>query len=553
METQMNTQKYRCMVAHARTFVSLCRRIAALTPLAGVAILTMLVVSCGSKPTDPRTVIPADSLVYLELKDLGEALDAVASSPRFSEVAKSKPDTSAVKGIRISVAVTGFETSEDEVSAENSVLDFKPRFVAAAETNLWNYQAQRFADANLGEFVNDIYGGEVELNTSDKHGGKYFVWTARDGRKAYALVRGSVILFGNDESALEKCVTVMEGAAENIAGNARVKELPADSLAAGYVSPEGVAQLANIAGISLAMGAGEEGEVKSFIARVLPEIVRNSLLDATWFARRTDAGIEDNYVLKTNPEVKAVFAETFVPAGTAGAIPSAFVPGDVRSVSRYDLKDPRLSWRSLVLTAQKQTDAVSGNLIAAFSSSIFESFGVEDAETFLSGAASPLVTMISDGSDESDVLIARVTDAQILRKGIANEVNFAAAPEKRLGAEIWRSAGGEIAAAFLQDLVIIGDNDNVLKCLGAPTGENLGKRNNFKLMAESNAAASTLARDNEIASKVVEALSEKRSPDAVALSYSLTETRFNQNGIERRTVSDFGLIGALLGRMDPGN
>src|SRR5688500_8739685 len=518
-----------------------------------VHLWLLLLVSCGWKPTDPRTVIPADSLVYLETSDFGKVIDAITFNPKFQQLAKTKPDTSALNGIRLSVAVTGLQVSEEPASEEQVVWYFKPRFVAVAETNAWNYQALSFAENKLGEFVNDIYEGEVELNTSDKHGGKYFVWTARDGRKAYGLLRGSLILFGNDESAIDKCVNVMGGGADNIATNVKVTELPPDSLAAGYVSPEGVAQLANIAGISLAMGAGEEGEVKSFIARVLPEIVRNSVIEATWTARRTDAGIEDNYVLKPNPEVTTVFAETFIPAGSAATIPAALVPADVRSVSRYDLKDARVSWRSLVLTAQKQTDAVSGSLIAAFSSSIFEALGVADAETFLSGAASPLVTMVSDGSDESDVLIARVTDVQSLRKGIAKEVNFAAASEKRLGAEIWRSLDGAVAAAFLQDLVIIGDSENVLKCLEAPTGENLSKRNNFKLLAESNAAASTLARDNQIASKVVEALTEKRAPDAAAETYSLTEMRFNRNGIERRTISDFGLIGALLARLESGS
>jgi len=518
-----------------------------------VHLWLLLLVSCGSKPTDPRTLIPADSLVYLETSDFGKAIDAITSNPKFQQLAKTKPDTSALNGIRLSVAVTGLQASEEPASEEQVVGHFKPRFVAVAETNAWNYQALSFAENKLGEFVNDIYDGEVEQNTSDKHGGKYFVWTARDGRKAYGLVRGSLILFGNDESAIDKCVNVMGGGADSIATNVKVTELPPDSLAAGYVSPEGVAQLANIAGISLAMGAGEEGEVKSFIARVLPEIVRNSVIEATWTARRTDAGIEDNYVLKTNPEVTTVFAETFIPAGSAAAIPAALVPADVRSVSRYDLKDARVSWRSLVLTAQKQTDAVSGSLIAAFSSSIFEALGVADAVTFLSGAASPLVTMVSDGSDESDVLIARVTDVQSLRKGIAKEVNFAAASEKRLGSEIWRASDGAVAAAFLQDLVIIGDSENVLKCLEAPTGENLSKRNNFKLLAESNAAASTLARDNQIASKVVEALTEKRAPDAAAETYSLTEMRFNRNGIERRTISDFGLIGALLSRLESGS
>src|SRR5687768_7836396 len=67
--------------------------------------------SCGAKPTDPRTVMPGDALVYLETRDLGKTLEAVTDNPNFQQLAKTKPDLSALNGISLSVAVTGFETS----------------------------------------------------------------------------------------------------------------------------------------------------------------------------------------------------------------------------------------------------------------------------------------------------------------------------------------------------------------------------------------------------------------------------------------------------------
>ncbi|MEP6789677.1 MAG: hypothetical protein ABJB40_14655, partial [Acidobacteriota bacterium] len=42
-----------------------------------VHLWLILLTSCGSKPTDLRSVIPADSLIYLETNDLGNALRAV--------------------------------------------------------------------------------------------------------------------------------------------------------------------------------------------------------------------------------------------------------------------------------------------------------------------------------------------------------------------------------------------------------------------------------------------------------------------------------------------
>jgi hypothetical protein len=144
------------------------------------------------------------------------------------------------------VAVTGFETKEQPVSEENSVLNFTPRFVAVLDTNAWNFQAIKFTEEKLGSFINDVYGGDVLLETSDKPDGKYFVWTANDGRKAYGLVKGSVVFFGNDESSIEKCLAVKRGESDSISKNPKVTN--GDRLAFGYVSSDGLAQIANIAG-----------------------------------------------------------------------------------------------------------------------------------------------------------------------------------------------------------------------------------------------------------------------------------------------------------------
>ena len=354
-----------------KSYLLLARRL-------GVSAVILMSLSCGSKPTDLRTVIPGDALVYLESNDLGKTLNALTENDAFQQLAKNKPDLSALGGIKLAVAVTGFETSEQKVTDENSILNFQPRFVAVAETNTWNWQALSFAENKLGEFINEVYGGGIELETSDKMDGKYFVWTAQDGRKAYALVQGSVIFFGNDESAIDKCVAVKRGEADSIAKNPKITG--GDRLAFGYISTDGIAQIANLAGIQLAMGASEEGEVKSFIARILPEIIRNSVKEISWTATGTQSGIEDRYNIELNPAVTKIAHETLTGKNVRQNDFAEYIPLEFASATRYNLSDPRIAWRSVVLTAQSQTDALSGNLIAAFSSSLFEPYGVEDPD-----------------------------------------------------------------------------------------------------------------------------------------------------------------------------
>ena len=219
------------------------------------------------------------------------------------------------------------------------------------------------------------------LETSDRKEGKYFVWTAQDGRKAFALVRGSLIIFGNDESSIEKSVSVMRSEADSIAKNTQAVSLPADSLASGFISKDGIGQIANIA--SLALGASEEGEVKSFIARVLPEILRNSVTEVTWTAAKTEQGIEDRYTIKTSPEIAAVFNETLAPAN--GTTRACRFSTDCRIIGdAVQYRELQIAWRSVSRPKNKQTPS-AGTLSLPFREALFEPYGIEDPETFLSG------------------------------------------------------------------------------------------------------------------------------------------------------------------------
>jgi hypothetical protein len=487
-----------------------------------------------------RAYIPSDALVYLETGDLGNALRAVTENPKFKALAASQPDLTTLDGVRVAVAVTGFETSEESVTEENSVLRFHPHFVAVAETNAWSWQAEKFVENRLGEFVNRAYGGEVELEVTPKKEGKYYVWKAQDGRKAFATLQGSVVLFGNDETAIEKCLAVRRGETENITKNLK-GDPAAETLARGYVSPDGVAQLSNIAGISTAMTAGEDGEVRGFIARVLPQILRNSIKEADWKAVRTDAGIEDRLAVSLAPETAAVFAETMRPVPGNGDLAS-FVPGDAYSSTSYNLADPQVAWRSVLLTAQKSTDQVSGNLLSAFSSSLFEPYGVEDPELFLSAVGPDISTVSMDAEGESVAVVAPVKDAAKVKASLAKELNTSKPPKYDAGAETWTSEDGELAASILRNFVIVGDAETVSKCVKAAAAERPGQ----PASVPSGPAAFTRGREFDPAARLIDVLSDRREGSGPLVEAYTVQTRFDKNGVVRVTTSDFGMLGWLI-------
>lgn len=521
-----------------------------------ILCVSVVNLSCQSAPTDLRAFAPAETLVYLETGDLGKTLIALTENETFKKLAASKKDFSALENVQFAVAVTGFETSEKQITESQAVLNFKPRFVALADTHAWQFQTISLVENQIGEFVNEVYGGEVSLEISDRSDGKWFVWTAQDGRRAFAFVESSLIFFGNDAGSIEKVLAVRRGEADSLVKNesfVRAYNENKSSLAFGYISSDGVAQIANIAGISAAVEAAEDDAPRSFIARILPQIVQKSVAEIVWTANKTERGIEDVFHIKTTKEVSSALKETLVPAGEAQTDMMEFLPADVFSVTRYNLKDPQLAWRGLLLATAKQVDSASANLLIAFSDSLFMPYGVSNSELFLSAIGSEIITARFDAEGEKSAAVVSIKDLEKIKKSLSEEIKLKKPPEKQGDAEIWKSGDGNSGAVLVGDKLILGDTESLLKSLEArQSGQNFAGTGRLQNLSSSKAIAVTFSNDTDSAEAVVKILGNLKSGQKGLTTYQ-TETRFSENLIERKTVSPFGFIGTILEQFETGN
>ncbi len=492
---------------------------------------------------DLRGFAPNDALAFFEIDDLSKTFDALTENKTFQELAKSRKDFSALKNVQIAVVVTGFETSEKQITDEDSILNFQPHFVAVAETHAWEFQARSLVENQINSFVEEYYGGDAKLETSDKNGGKNYVWTANDGRKAFAFVEKSIIYFGNAETAIEKCLAAKRGETETLLKNENLQRALSskseNNLAFGYISPEGTAQIANLTGVSTAIETTENEEERSFIARVLPQILRNTTKEIVWTAQKNERGIEDKILVSLKDEVSSVLNETLNAPAEIETNTREFLPYDIFSATLYKLKNPQIAWRSLLLVTAKNTDAVSGKLIIEFSGNLLEPYGISDAETFLSAIGSDILTAQFDASGEKSVSIVTVKNLESVKKSIA-EINFKTPPENWENAETWQSEDKLLTAAFVENKLILGDTESVLRCLQT-------KQNGqyFKGFPASSAVSVTYTKDLDSVEKIIAVLGEVPEDKKVSSFYT-TETRFTEKGIERKTISDFGLLGTIL-------
>jgi hypothetical protein len=553
MKPQMNTNEHGYFLDFFSKFNN--RKIFYLSVCICVHLWLIFLFACSSAPTDLRSFAPNETLIYLETKDLSITLETLTQNETFKNLAQNSKDFSVVKNVQVAVAVTGFETSEKQLTGENSALNFKPRFVAVADTHLWSWQTRAFAEEILGNFVNETYGGEVNLEVTGKDGGDWYEWTAQDGRKVFAFVEGSLVFFSNDQAAIEKSLAVKKGEGESLMKNENLRRAydsnAENKLAFGYVSPEGIAQIANIAGVSAAIEASESNDGRNFISRVLPQILRNTTKEIVWTATKNEQGIEDKFAVSLDSKFSTVFKETLAPSSQNQTNLPEFLPSDIFSATKYNLKNPLIAWRSLLLVTKETTDAVSGNFLQQFSGSLLSSYGISDAEMFLSSIDSESFTAQFDAEGEKSVTIVSVKDAENIKKSLSEIIDFKTSAEKTENAEIWHSKDKQISAAFAGNILILGNAESVLKCLQAKlSGQNFTNNPTFGKFSETKATATTFGKNLDSAEKIVGILGNLKEGNKGSATTFLTQTEFTERGIERKTVSDFGFIGTILEQLE---
>ena len=154
-----------------------------------------------------------------------------------------------------------------------------------------------------------------------------------------------------------------------------------------------------------------------------------------------------------------------------------------------------------------------------------------------------------DAQSEDTISIAANGDSQIVRKALSPDLK----PPKPIiegGLNIWSTEEGDIQVAFDQDMIKICSKDNFLKINGMRLGELSDIRSDLlRGLALSTAPITTIGRDSESATTIADLLSDKKSDDAKAESTYFTETRFTKTGMERKTTSDFGLIGSIIAQL----
>jgi len=501
--------------------------------------------------TDMRSLVPNDAIFFIESDDLSKTLGSITKNKALKELSAQTKDFSFLNNIQMAIAVNSFEASENKINEENSVLDFKPRFVAVAETHLWNWQAISLIENHLHKFILAKFGAETEFKKFTKDAGRWFEWTAKDDRKAFVFVIGGRIYFANDKDSILKCLSVSGGKTESLKINESLgkayAEKPENNVAFGYISPNGIAEIANFISIPVAFGATENEVGRNFIISVVPKILENTTREVFWTATESDGKITDNFSINVKKDYDYFLTTTFSASTKIDSNLLRFVPADILTVTRYNLLNHSEAWRNLMAMIAKNAGSQNGKFFLRLSNNLLNSYAVTDADGFLAAVDSNILTLRFDAENKKSALLAVVRDSDKIKKSITDQINFRIPPKVFNNAEIWESKAENISAAFTENYLILGDSASVYQCLLAKTGgRNFTQNLFYEQFSKSQATSVTFGTEANRAKSLSAVLGGDFIANQEAVNYYLTETSQSEKGIERKTVSDFGLIGTIL-------
>jgi hypothetical protein len=194
----------------------------------------------------------------------------------------------------------------------------------------------------------------------------------------------------------------------------------------------------------------------------------------------------------------------------------------------------------LLSVLDKSTNPFTAKLLAELAGILFEPYGIQDAEMFLSSVDPNIVTGIVNLDEEYPFLIATMHDIPKAQKSIAPGL-------KPVQPTYWRDDENELFATFHDNRILIG-SERAISTLTSHGAEPPLSTDMLTKLGQSKTPITTVGYDRLMAGQVAGVLSEISSKSRSDANY-FTETRFTKAGIDRRTVSDFGLIGSIIAQL----
>jgi hypothetical protein len=466
-----------------------------------------LLSSCKTEQIKLRSLAPQNTLIYLETNDLGNTLNALTNSDSWKTLAVGKPNIAVANGVQAAIAITGFETTSNDIS-----LDVKPKFVVILDTN--SYETTTISAVE--QIVSTALSG-AKPTRNQIEGTTFLYWKSKDNRNLTAAISGNIAFIGNNEATITEFLSVKAGTSPNLLDNETLGELSNQKpLAFGLVTKKGAVEIGNILSVRFSIDASDEAIVRSLITKILPNLVEQSVEEVTWVANSKSGKIEDVFQLKLKPEFANNLLTSFEKSERNELKTEPSLPPNINLATTYNFKSSTIAFQGFVRLLASQTNELDGNVIGKFSNVLLESYGIRDNEAFFEAIEGKIVTAQIGNDADDTIIIANVRDEKKLRTSV--------------------NLRDEISLVISGKKAIIGDKDVVEKYLLMPPND---------FLTHSNSAFSTVFDETQTTKQIVDFFSKTDETLTPNRKISITNTNAKRFGLERIRVSEFGLFGDI--------
>jgi hypothetical protein len=507
---------------------------------------SLFLLHTSEREEDILRFFPDKTIAYFETQDLKDLVSSIRNYQSFDFQAEEIPS-----GISFALAITNLEFQVDEVNRDETLINLKPKFLGILKTGYPQNINLSFAENQLDSAIRSF---NPEISISKKGDGR-IVWFKNEEERFFCLALDKLIFFSNDSKLIEFVSAKIEeqgignkdaskettffATTENEANSyknplhkefvtpeeiKREREKAGNSLAFAYVSKACISKLTDLIAVSLANVFSDDEKTKAVLLKVLPVLISSSFESVSWKMEKEQNKIRDTFLLKTEESLAEVFKTTFQPDESNFDDVSElikFVPSEASGFTRYSFQNPRLAWRSFVLSIAQKIKMSDYSAIADL---FFESYGIRDPEGFLDSVGRAILVVRFNESEP--VVISKVKDAERLKNSVVSEINFAKEPIKELGTDVWKS--DDWAVAFFEGKVFLGSPENISKCL---------KAGQERLIFFD---VPRIPRKSPIFTVSKSKISTKRS-----------ETSFLGSGFQYKVSSESGLISSLVNLANP--
>jgi hypothetical protein len=458
--------------------------------------------------------VPADSLGFVEVNSIPDLIDGMTGTRAWRELAPLLgvssqwrqvgsitsligrsglgPDEAVLAGrAQCAVVVTGVETQAKRTE-EGPLVHLRPKVALIIETHLSESSTATLVRERSSIVAERIFGAGVGQSTQSYDGRELRVFGPADSDRRFVVGSArSVLILGNGEGPVKQCLDVIAGRTPSLSGSPPLRlareSLAGDAAVFAFATPGGLRQMIELSPI--VMEGGASAETVGAAVSLLEHLASQASDGLAYSLEFANGGVRERFLWEIRQQVAEGLIEAAPPSKDRNFDLLKAVPRDIEEISLIRAQDPGELPERLLERLASRVDVVIAIALRELVKNFRQEYGLAPSDRI--GDALKDAALIDFGDEDSRALLFKVNDRERLRAPLLKYLSAAGKGVQTFsdrGVEVMVSPAGEDrAAAFVDDVLVLGTREQIGRVIGAAPndGGSLSSDNRLKAALES--------------------------------------------------------------------